>query len=49
MEPPIKDTPKEDRPPNKGHARSSYSCIEKITSERRQPHKMAGSEGLLYL
>ncbi len=27
VKPPIKDTPKEDKPPNKGQTNSRYSCI----------------------
>ena len=39
VKPPIKDTPKEDKPPNKGQAESAsvYTLYRKITSERGQP------------
>ena len=39
VKPPIKDTPKEDKTPNKGQAESThvYTLYGKITSEREQP------------
>ncbi len=39
VKPPIKDTPKEDKPPNKGQTKSTLDIytLYKITSERGQP------------
>ena len=39
VKPPIKDIPKEDKPPNKGQAESTrvYTLYIEITSERGQP------------
>ena len=51
LKPPIKDTPKEDKPPNKGRAECTHACtLYRITSERGQPlYKTAGPEGVLIL
>ena len=47
VKPPIKDTPKEDKPPNKGQAESTlvYTHIIVITSERGQPLYKKGQNG----